>query len=95
MVKQLSEDDVYEIAQRRVKAKKDFYRNLGAWAVVNIILIIVWTLSGRGYPWFLWPLCIWGAFILMHYLRVFVFKQNSDKAAIEKEVEKMKRGGKE
>jgi hypothetical protein len=30
MVKQLSEDEVYEIAQRRVKAKKDFYRNLGS-----------------------------------------------------------------
>ena len=42
MVKQLSEEEVYEIAQKRVKAKKYFYRNLGAWVTVSIILVIIW-----------------------------------------------------
>jgi fatty acid desaturase len=92
MVKQLSEDEVYEIAQRRVKAKKDFYRNLGGWAVVNIILIIIWALTDSGgYLWFLWPLCIWGAFVLINFVQVFVFKPKSDIGAIEKEAEKIKR----
>jgi hypothetical protein len=92
MVKQLSEEEVYEIAKKRVKAKKDFYGNLGAWAIVNIILVIVWVLTDvSGYPWFLYPLCIWGAFVLIHFVQVFVFKPKSDIGAIEKEAEKIKR----
>jgi len=91
MTNQPSEEKIYEEAKLRVKAKKDFYGNLIAWAVVNIILVIVWALSGRGYPWFLWPLGIWGAFVLVHFLRVFIFEQKSDMQAIEKEAEKIRR----
>ena len=95
MVKQLSEDEVYELAKKRVQAKKKFYGNLGAWAVVNAILVIIWALTTPGgYPWFLWPLCIWGAFILAHYLRVFVFGRKSDIGAVEKEAEKIRRESK-
>ena len=91
MVKQLSEEEIYDLARKRVKAKKDFYGNLGAWAIVNIILIVVWALTDvSGYPWFLYPLCIWGAFVLIHFVQVFVFKQKSDRVAIEKEAEKIK-----
>ena len=58
---------------------------------INIILIIVWALTSRGYPWFLWPLCVWGVFVLAQYARVFVFKPMSDKNAVEKEAEKIRR----
>jgi hypothetical protein len=59
MASQISEEEIYEVARRRVKAKKDFYGNLGAWAVVNVLLVIIWALtSPGGYMWFLWPLCI-------------------------------------
>jgi hypothetical protein len=34
---------------------------------------------------------IWGIFVLGHFLRVFVFESKSDRGAIEKEVEKIKR----
>ena len=88
----MSEEKIYEEARLRVKAKKDFYGHLSAWAIVNIILIVVWALtSPGGYPWFLWCLCIWGVFVLLHGLRVFVFERKSDRSAIEKEVERIKR----
>ena len=87
----MSEEEILEIAEKRVKAKKKFYSDFGAWAVVNIILIIVWALSDRGYPWFLWPLCIWGAFILIHLLQVFVFKTKLDRGAVKKEAERIRR----
>jgi hypothetical protein len=89
----MSEEEILEIAKKRVKEKRDFYRNLGTWAVVNIILIIVWAFpAGGGYPWFLWPLCGWGVFVFINFLQVFVFPKKDDSAAIEKEVEKIKRG---
>jgi len=92
MAKQLSEEQIYEEARKRVKAKRDFWGHFGAWATVNIILIIVWALTDLGgHPWFLWPLGIWGIFVLIHFLRAFVFKWKSDIGAIEEEAEKIKR----
>ncbi|MFC2002860.1 2TM domain-containing protein [Chloroflexota bacterium] len=90
MKKPMSEEQIYEEASRKVKAKKGFYGSLGTYVVVNAVLIIIWALSGQGYMWFLWPLGIWGVFVLGHFLRVFVFERGSDTKAIEKEVEKMR-----
>ncbi len=92
MTSQISDDEVYEVAKKRVKAKKDFYSNLGAWAIVNIVLVIVWALTeSGGYMWFLWPLCIWGFFVLVHFVQAFIFKPGTEKTAIEKEAEKIRR----
>ena len=106
MAQDLSEKEVYEEAKQRVKAKQGFYRHLGAYLVINTVLIIIWALSGgptnewssysgdwTGGKWFLWPLCIWGAFVLFNFLQVFVFKTSvgGEKAAIDKEIEKIKK----
>ena len=92
MASQISEEEVYEVAKKRVKAKRDFYGNLGAWAIVNIILVIVWALTDvTGYMWFLWPLCIWGFFVLIHFIQAFVFQPKPEKGAIEEEAEKIRR----
>ena len=92
MASQMSEEQIYEEAKLRVKKKKDFYGHLTAWAIVNVLLIIIWALTNLGgYPWFLWPLCFWGVWVLVQYLQVFVFKQKSDKRALEKEAEKIRK----
>ena len=91
MAKQLSEEAIYEEARKRVKAKRGFWRNLISYAVVNIVCFFIWALTGGGYPWFLWVLGPWGILVLFHYLRVFVFAGKSEKRAIEKEVERIKK----
>lgn len=91
MANQMSEEQIYEEASRKVKVKRGFYGSLATYAVVNAVLIVVWALSGQGYMWFLWPLGIWGVFVLGHFLRVFVFERKSDVGAIEKEAERIKR----
>jgi hypothetical protein len=102
---EMSEKEVYEEAKKRVKAKKSFYRHLGAYLIVNTILVVIWALSSDGQnawsgygtwtgnKWFLWPLTIWGFFVLVNFLQVFVFKTSvrGEKAAIDKEVEKIKK----
>ena len=92
MEKKPSEEQMYEEASKRVKERKRFYSGLATYAVVNAVLVVIWALSGRGSPWFLWPLGIWGVFVLGDYLRIFVFEKGSDDEAIKKEVEKMKKG---
>jgi fatty acid desaturase len=102
MSTEMSEQEIYEEAKKRVKAKQGFYRHLGAYLAVNIVLIIIWALSGgpaigsgdwTGGKWFLWPLCIWGVFVVVNFLEVFVFKASirGERAAIEEEIKKMKK----
>jgi len=92
MAKEPSEEQIYEEARQKVRERKRFYRDLTTYLIVNAVLVVVWALSGRGYMWFLWPLGIWGAFVLGHFLRIFVFGNGSDQQEIEKEVEKIKKG---
>ena len=88
----MSEEQIYEQAKKRIEAKRGFYGHLTAYVVVNIILVLVWAFAaGGGYPWFLWPLGGWGIFVLLNFLQVFVFPRKGDKAAIEKEADKIKR----
>ena len=90
--KMSEEEEVYEVAKKRVKEKREFYSNLAAWAIVNAVLVIIWALTTPGgYMWFLWPLCIWGFFILVHFIKAFVFQAKPEREAIEKEVEKIRR----
>ena len=92
MAKPISEEEIYKEAKRRVKEKRGFWGHFSTWAAVNILLILIWTLSDLGgYPWFVWPLGIWGVFVLFHYLRVFVFERRSDIGAIEKEAKKIRK----
>ena len=87
-----SEDQIYEQAKKRVEVKKGFYAHLTVYILVNIMLVLIWAFaSGGGYPWFIFPLGGWGIGILSHFLQVFVFEGRSNKVAIEKEAEKIRR----
>ncbi len=93
MPPEMSEEEIYEAARKRVRQKKDFYNHLVIYAVVNILLIIIWAMTSRGYPWFVWPLAGWGVGIVFHGLDVFVFHRESawEKREVEKEVDKLRK----
>jgi len=92
MAKQLTDEQIYEEAKKKVEAKKAFWKHLIAYVVVNIILIIIYVLSDWGqHPWFLYVLGIWGVVVISHYVRVFVLERKSDAEAIEKEAEKIRK----
>ncbi|GAI28013.1 unnamed protein product, partial [marine sediment metagenome] len=42
-----SEEQIYEEARKRVKAKRGFWGNLTFYAVVNIICFLIWVLGDR------------------------------------------------
>ena len=95
MSTQLSEEEIYEVAKKRVKDKRDFYGHLIAYLIVNSILILVWALSGGGGnpPWFVWCLGPWGIGVVFHFVAVFLFPTSASKEiqAVKKEVEKIKK----
>jgi len=88
----MSEEQIYEQAKKRVEAKKGFFIHFTVYIVVNIMLVLIWAFAaGGGFPWFIFPLGGWGIGILFHFLGVFVFGRKSDRTAIEKEAERIKR----
>ncbi len=92
MVNKMSEEEIYKEAQRRVKAKKDFYVHLAVYVCVNTFLVIIWAFqSGGGFPWFIFCLGGWGIGLFVHFLDVFFFGRKSGREAIEKEAEKIRR----
>ena len=96
MSTQLSEEEIYQQARKRVEEKKGFFTHLAVYIVVNIMLVLIWAFaSGGGYPWFIWPLGGWGIGLLFDFLRVFVFSKHTDweRREVEKEAEKLRKGG--
>jgi len=96
MSTQLSEEEIYQQARKRVEEKKGFFTHLAVYIIVNIMLVLIWAFpSGGGYPWFLWPLGGWGIGLVFHFLGVFVFSKRTDweKREVEKEAEKLRKGG--
>ena len=92
MANQMTEEQIYEEAKKRVEAKKGFYTHLVVYVIVNIILVLIWWFTTRGdFPWFIFPLGGWGIGLLFHGLGVFVFDRKTNKTAIEKEAEKIRK----
>ena len=89
----MSDKELYELAAKRVKDKKDFLVHLSVYIVVNIALIIIWALTGAGFPWFVFPLAGWGIGVIFHFLGVFVFDRGTkwERREIEKEYQRLKR----
>lgn len=94
----MSDEELHEIAKKRVEKKRDFYKHLGLYVFVNIVLIIVWASTGAQsvpVPWFVYPLGGWGIAVVWNFFEVFIFTRDIgwEKRQIDKEVEKLKRGG--
>ncbi len=98
MTSQMSEEEIYQIARKRVEEKKGFFIHLAVYIIVNIGLVFLWwwTSSGSGHPWFVWTLGPWGIGLIFHGLAVFLFSKGSnwERKEIEKEAERIKKSGK-
>ena len=58
-------------AIKRIRAKRSFEYHATVYAAVNLFLIAVWALTGRGDFWPIWPLLGWGLGLGLHYWAVF------------------------
>ncbi len=83
-----------EIAERRVRQKLELWWHLGSYIIVNCFLVVIWAVTGAGYPWFVWVMTGWGigaAFHVMHYL-VTMHGESRRERMIQKELDKLQRG---
>jgi len=78
MTPQLTDEEIYRKARKRVEEKKGFYIHLMIYVLVNLLVILMWAfVTGAGYPWFIWMTGGWGIGIVSHFLGVFVFNRTS------------------
>jgi len=80
-------------AEKRVKQRIELLQHMGTYAIINGFLVVVWALTGAGYPWFLWVMAGWGvglAFHIFGYLAGYRGEATRDRM-IDKEVERLKK----
>jgi uncharacterized membrane protein len=97
MSKKINDDEIREIATKRVRARRGFYWHLTVYVVVNLMLIAIWYFTGGrdgGYFWPMWVLLGWGIGLVFNAVAVFARGDVwSERQAIEKEIEKIKKSG--
>jgi len=105
MPTEVSEEEIYRLIEKRAESVRKkletraFYFHFALYSIVNILLAIIWRVTGAGFPWFAFPLGIWGIFILFHFVRVSVFAGRGRRARrwvktlTETEVERLKEAG--
>lgn len=85
------ENELEEIAKKRVQARMGFLVHGAMYLAMNAGLIVIWTLTGAGYPWFLWPMLGWGIGILAHAVGLFVGPGSAaEQKAIDREVRRLR-----
>lgn len=80
-------DDKRAAAVKRIEAKRAFRFHLALYLVVNLVLIIIWALTGHGYFWPIWPMLGWGIGIAFHGWAVH-FQKPISEDEIRREMEK-------
>jgi hypothetical protein len=73
MSKKREQEELYILARKKME-RRAFYNHLGLYLVFSVILAIVWRSAGKGFPWFAFPVGIWGIVILLHFLGVTVLQ---------------------
>jgi len=68
------QNDKRDAAIKRVEAKRAFRFHLALYGAVNLLLIVVWAITGAGYFWPMWPILGWGIGIAFHYWGVYLQK---------------------
>lgn len=85
-------DDIRTHAERRIKARRQFWSSSATLVVVFLILILIWfvTSGGHGYFWPMWPAIGFAIAIVFHALNVFgPLGRPITKDAIDREVRRL------
>ena len=76
-------------AIKHIKDRKGFLAHLMAYAIVNVALLALWAMSGRGYYWPMWTAFGWGIGVAFHGFAVLFGESEPDEAAVDREMNRM------
>ena len=55
-----SEQELRKLAVSRLKKKRDFRTHVVIYAIVNVMLVGIWAVTGAGFFWPIFPILGWG-----------------------------------
>lgn len=92
------ENEIIEIAKKKVKKKKDFYNHLAAFVAVGLFFFAMNMVTSDENPrlWFFFPMLPWGIGLAIHYFTTFGFPWDGalspewEEAELRKEIEKVR-----
>lgn len=58
------------LLRKRDKNVREFYVHLSMYVIAHIFMVVIYFISGRGFPWFVFPLIFWGIGLLVNYSMV-------------------------
>jgi hypothetical protein len=67
-------DDPRAAAIQRLEAKRAFNLHVTIYVAVNLLLVIIWAMTGGGSFWPIWAILGWGFAIAIHYWTAFMQK---------------------
>lgn len=75
---------------RQILRRRVFYLHVAIWASTNVFLVVIWALTGAGYPWFLFPLLGWSIGLVAHGVVAFLLTDAQD-IVLKREQERLAR----
>ena len=86
-----NDDDLRQLALRRLKKRHDFYGHLLVYTLVNTFIVVIWALTdGNGFFWPIFPIAGWGIGLVANAYEAYV-KDDPTAAQVEAEVERLRR----
>ena len=83
----IDQESARDAAVKRLKAKRDFKMHLGAYVIVNAMLVGIWALSGMGNFWPIWVMLFWGVGLAFNGWSAY-FQQPFTEDEIRREMER-------
>jgi hypothetical protein len=66
-----TEEELRRGAVKAIKRRRDFWYHVLSYCIVNVFLIVIWYVSGRGYFWPAWILAGWGIGLAFNAWKAF------------------------
>jgi hypothetical protein len=83
------QSEEWQQARKRVVDRRELGSHVVAYLVVNTGFIVIWLMTGHGYFWPAWLLCLWGVGLLLHAWEVLVRRPVTD-ADVDAELEELR-----
>lgn len=69
---------VGEWAARRSARRRRVAMHAILWLAVNLLLVVIWAVTGAGFPWFVFPLFGWLVALTAHAASTYVLRSPQD-----------------
>ncbi len=86
-----TDQDLREVAKEHIRAGTGLIIHVAMYVMFNLGFVLLWAIGGRGYPWFAWPLLLWGIALIAHVLTYSIGPgSRKEERAIEREVQRLR-----